>query len=986
MLKAWTTAFDPTGIGAVDRDAFVKQCLVAGFRGNAKKLFKLLQDNSQGDVKYLSMREFDVKAYKAHQRDDVEMVTEAKKVAAEPLSRNFQERQDDIFSLRWKKTVSAKTRADYATWSEDTRQADVACNSLDGVKAFLRRKYGCLATAWKVALDPLRTGQISKEEFCKAFRVIGYRGDIKELWNDLAQTNPNYITLHDFDPIAAHAMWAFWEFLLRSYGTLVLAWQGLDRRRIGRLEESEFCERLQELGFEGDAHQLFCMLRSGPHKTFITLSDIDLGSARAYYRQDHLATTLHGTKGGPTTSPMKWCAKAGPLGLEVQPPRPRSRQGPADGQEPPQRLAAGEATLEEPTSGEANADVAAVAEALACGFAADRTEPSAAAEAVPPVAAAYSAYPGPPGTIASDTRISEWSRELGRRQRQAVQEISKERWEATRAIKGLVEFRKALVDRFRTSLAAWRTVLDPGLLNYVTMSVFLLSLDRLGGLNTRLKCLWSEIDVDGRGHFTFQDFDPAADQDITDFRRALLDKFESLEDAWKMCVAAGNTERVDKDTFVRRCWMQLPSGWSKTRVEHIFGLLLPEPLVGRNVLIAEDFELLLLNVPVKDRAALRVTPPKPAASRGLVKQPTVGNLGVQVLKTKLCGGSHNEIPAVAVADLHKILRCHFGSVYSGWVRYLDVTETGRLPEGEFGQRAKAIGIVGNVHNLFQIMDRTGKGYITLQDLDAEVHHAVSLFFERAAEKFSSLSECWRQFDLDGKGYVNREDFIDGCSFMDYPGEAARLFDMLRPEKDRFMLYLEDLGPHGRREHRTNRSQTTQMCKNGHMLKIYIRPLYETAKVKFTASEDPDRTSDEEAKVTRVAQTTRCDGCGRDGIKHPEPTFQCEECNYHLCLPCFKCVKPKRQRPRASPSKTRLSLAEAAHRSPGHMSGHASGKASPGRDRTQSRSPGSPPRSAGDERLCGGVGFPSPPPFWHAAEEVEGSCGSSYAPSEASEAD
>lgn len=1009
MLKAWLAAFDPKDLGYVTKDMFVRQCLEAGYKGNAKKLFSLLQDKtSQGDrqCKYLSMREFDLKAFKAHNREDREMVTElAHKVS--PIEMSFEERQDHIFSLRWKKVQSALVREDYAKWSAEERAADLACSTLEGVKAFLTNRYGNLATGWRVALDPHRRGHLTKEEFSKAFRLrVGYRGDIQELWNKLAVSNPNYITLHDLDPAAADLMWAFWEFLLRSYGTLVLAWKGLDTKRIGRLEEKEFSKRVAELGFEGDGHRLFGCLRSGPHKTYIALADIDPGAAEAQDRQDHLATTLHGTRGGgPGVSPRLWAPSAEKLGVEVSPLRRRSQQRAAapeeaqDEQPTEQPLEEAQAAAESPpTQLEQQQAVDAVPEpqqeedqrvapqqeedqkVAPDGEAEEATKeqdtdpndeeplkedqqpeqeqpspPPEQQQQQPPAQTEEQPKPLeeaqlPPGTpmsysfvgvameskITGDTRLSEWSRELGRRQRKAVADLGDERWEATRAVKGLPDFRKALSDRFRTSAAAWRTAIDPELLNQVTYSQFFLALDRLGGLNSKLKKLWSELDPENRGYFTLKDFDSGVNQDITDFREDLLGKFVSLELAWKDCIGTGRAERIDKDTFVKRCSLSLTSRWKKTNLEHIFTLLLPAPMVGRALVIQEDLELLLVNVPIKERQALRVAPPKPLHKSGLLA--TVLQTSLAPLTTKKSGGNHNEIPSVTVADLHKILKTQFGSVFSGWVRYLDVTETGKLPEPEFASRAKDIGVVGNVHNLFQIIDRTGKGYITLQDLDAEVHHSVSSFFKQAEEKYGSLSACWRHFDVGGKGYANKQEFREGCSILKYGGDAERLFDLLRPEKDRCLLFLADLGPQGRREHRKNSSQTTKVCNSSHPLKIYISPL--------------------KKNVEHV-----CDGCNRQGIRHPEPTFRCEECNFGLCQKCFGSEKPKKRHPRG-----RRNASPEATNQPRTIVVQASGKA----DRP-------PLTSAGRAGAASGL---LAPPFWHVGQQP--SEASSYAPSEASD--
>eukprot|EP00443_Scrippsiella_acuminata_P085600 CAMPEP_0115429878 /NCGR_PEP_ID=MMETSP0271-20121206/30750_1 /TAXON_ID=71861 /ORGANISM="Scrippsiella trochoidea, Strain CCMP3099" /LENGTH=356 /DNA_ID=CAMNT_0002855077 /DNA_START=1 /DNA_END=1067 /DNA_ORIENTATION=- len=165
-----------------------------------------------------------------------------------------------------------------------------------------------------------------------------------------------------------------------------------------------------------------------------------------------------------------------------------------------------------------------------------------------------------------------------------------------------------------------------------------------------------------------------------------------------------------------------------------------------------------------------------------------------------------ELPHLGLTWFNKVLRLNYGSVYSGWVHYLDIAGHGKVSESEFGHRAKAIGAAGSVHQLFKTIDQKGKGYITLQDLDAEVHQAVTTFMRLAEERCGSLADCWAMFDFSGRGCVAKEDFIEGCAELDYPGDAEKLFGFLRPTSDRASIYLEDLGPKGVQESRQVFSQ------------------------------------------------------------------------------------------------------------------------------------------------------------------------------------
>lgn len=746
MLKAWTSAFDPQGRGVVGQDRFVTQCNDAGFTGDAAKLFHMLQDKGDGGSsgqKYLSLREFDLRAHRAYGRDDQEMVTEAE-ARMPPLESTFDDRQDQNFAARWKKVQTNLLIAAHKKLKSEQLQQDAGCSNLNTLRAVLVRKYGSCATAWRVALDPLRQGQLSSEEFVKAVRQrVGYQGSLKDLWDEIDKSSPNFVTLNDLDASAAELLWLFRELLLSKYGNLISGWnQGLDPRNSGRLEEEEFCKRCEALAFGGDAHQLFVCLRSGPHKRFVTLSDIDLEAAHAGYRGDHEAMTMHGHGAGPKTSPKHWAGRASVIGLGTG-------------------------------------------------------------------AQEQSASDSEAGNPARCTRLSEWSRELGRRQRAGVGEREREEMEKTLGVKSLEDFRKALASRFRSTVAAWRCVIDPECSNHITFSQFCLALDHLGGYTGKVKQLWRELDVENQGYFSFKDFDAKADAALTEFRTALLAKFSSLRSVWSKCLAVDQVEMLDEKSFIERCAEHLDGAWTDRNLKRAFRYLLPEPLRGRHHIIEADLQALLLNVPPHQQQQLwlgTVASLQASEKDSLVKAGSPRSL-------RPAPEPNFNLPAFEREGFNKLLRTNFGSVYAGWAKHLDVAETGRVPKGEFAQRAKAIGVGGNVNSLYHSIDKNGKGYITLHDLDAEIAEAIDCFFQLAASKFTSLEECWATFDPGAKRYVVEKEFEKGCAQLGYPHDAIKLFHFFRPEKSRSCLFLEDLGPAGVLEVRKIRSQHTKDRRN-----------------------------------------------------------------------------------------------------------------------------------------------------------------------------
>ncbi|CAK9070854.1 unnamed protein product [Durusdinium trenchii] len=191
MLNAWQTAFDPNGRSLIDEAAFVKQCTEEGVEGDLVQLFHDLLDDplKQKQYKKMSLREFDLAAYQAYARMDTDMIVEAQKYEkTNPLEMSFEERQDNMFSVKWTRAQSKISRTEMAERTKQENEADVGCETLKTLKAMLTKKYKNLAIAWKVALDPLGQGHLSKEDWYNAVRNrVGFHGDLRQLWNEAAK-------------------------------------------------------------------------------------------------------------------------------------------------------------------------------------------------------------------------------------------------------------------------------------------------------------------------------------------------------------------------------------------------------------------------------------------------------------------------------------------------------------------------------------------------------------------------------------------------------------------------------------------------------------------------------------------------------------------------------------------------------------------------------------------------------------------------------
>jgi len=739
MLTAWTRAFDPTDRGGVDVERFTKQCSKVGFLGDAALLFTMLRGHHAQN--FLTLHDFDIQAYRAHTRDDPGMITEDGHKRLSPFEMSFDERQDSSVRIKWARAQSCASRATLASTHQEEREADVNSDSLATLKAQLIRKHGSLTIAWRESLDPLNVGKLTREDFLKAVRQrVGYSGDMKKLWEEIAKQRVakgdeadvlmaskqglaagSFVTLHDLDPKAAEALWNLRAFLLDKYGNIVSGWrEGLDPWNRGRLEEEEFKRRLGELGFEGDVHQLFRHLRGESSRRFITISDLDLGAAQAYYRGDAGAVTVHGTKVGASSPTREWPGRKEVV-EEMMGEKPNH-------------------TVRDP---------------------------------------------------ARHTRATVWSQKLGKTYRSMVEERSEEEKGKQMLNMTLNGFRKMLESRFGTCVAAWRCALDTEGLNRLSFGHFREALNRMGGCEGSVKHLWAEFDTRKEGQVTLQDLDPEAFGLLARFREALLLCHPSgLQEAWHKGLDVGGIEKLSEDVFLDHC-KDMALDLEPKDLERSFQLMLPEHRSGRRHLIVDDLHtVLLLGVPLPDRMKAWTGSHCPAETPGRRKQ-----------LAEIAKNHRLEIGLdMRAEDFKKLLTRSFGSLYAGWVKYMDITQADRVPMGEFVQRAKAIGAAGNVKELFAAIDTENRGYIMLRDLDPEVSEAVANFHGLIAEKYGSVREAWKKaLDPKGIGRVGLEDFERGCTVLGYLGNAKRLFQLLRPENGRPYLYLDDLGHQAKAE-------------------------------------------------------------------------------------------------------------------------------------------------------------------------------------------
>jgi len=303
-----------------------------------------------------------------------------------------------------------------------------------------------------------------------------------------------------------------------------------------------------------------------------------------------------------------------------------------------------------------------------------------------------------------------------------------------------------------------------------------------------VKSLWHALDIDDDGLISLAEIDSDADQALTAFRDALLQRFSSLLEAWHKGIDRRNIIRLGEAEFVENCEAVGIDIGGQQQLKNVFRWLLPNIKQGHRQVHIDDLAVLLASVPTSDRAIVWHGSPKPVT---LPQKPEFDKEEMILL-------------------VKNLLIRHYGSIYAGWCKGLDKAQNGHVPMGEFIACVSAIGFTGNVRNLFKAFDKDNDGHIVLKEVDSEVAEAVETLLHLIDAKYESVARAWNEgFDKNGNRRCDEPEFVDECAALGYTGDAAKLFTFLRPEKGRPFILLEDLRPGGLAAARNNSRQDSE---------------------------------------------------------------------------------------------------------------------------------------------------------------------------------
>lgn len=161
--------------------------------------------------------------------------------------RNFHWLEPEVRRYTLKCEAKQKATADQKVRMTARRNRQKA---LLDFKAYLTHHFGQTYYAWRRALDSDGTMNLQRAELFKVCRSLGWKGDVRLLWQALDADSAGTCSLQELDARCARQLARFRHWAEAKYGPRPAhpMWKALDRRGKLRLSHEVFQRELQRLG------------------------------------------------------------------------------------------------------------------------------------------------------------------------------------------------------------------------------------------------------------------------------------------------------------------------------------------------------------------------------------------------------------------------------------------------------------------------------------------------------------------------------------------------------------------------------------------------------------------------------------------------------------------------------------------------------------------------------------------------------------------
>eukprot|EP00746_Dinoflagellata_sp_MGD_P007616 gnl/MRDRNA2_/MRDRNA2_115102_c0_seq1.p1 gnl/MRDRNA2_/MRDRNA2_115102_c0~~gnl/MRDRNA2_/MRDRNA2_115102_c0_seq1.p1 ORF type:complete len:799 (-),score=132.77 gnl/MRDRNA2_/MRDRNA2_115102_c0_seq1:573-2969(-) len=132
----------------------------------------------------------------------------------------------------------------------------------------------------------------------------------------------------------------------------------------------------------------------------------------------------------------------------------------------------------------------------------------------------------------------------------------------------------------------------------------------------------------------------------------------------------------------------------------------------------------------------------------------------------------------AWAEIRALLTRRCGTMIRAWTTLLDVNNSNRLSWREFYQACQKLKYTGNVGGAWRVLDKDLTGLISLKQVDHASYDVLLSFKEWADQFYGSVQNAFAALDVDKSGTVTYSELRRACESLMWKGKVRMLFDCL----------------------------------------------------------------------------------------------------------------------------------------------------------------------------------------------------------------
>merc|ERR1719487_62607 len=156
------------------------------------------------------------------------------------------------------------------------------------------------------------------------------------------------------------------------------------------------------------------------------------------------------------------------------------------------------------------------------------------------------------GIVDGSNMNSRWIAEHSKEQIRLREEYQRKKAEKDVGMKCLAGLKRQLIVNYGSIHVAWRQALDLDGNGRLSFGEFCIAMRNLG-YGGNVKAEFHALDQDDDGFISLHDIDPQVDEEISSYKKLVLEKYPNMLIAWRECLNAGGSGQVDEKMFGEHC-------------------------------------------------------------------------------------------------------------------------------------------------------------------------------------------------------------------------------------------------------------------------------------------------------------------------------------------------------------------------------------------------------------------------------------------------